>query len=133
MFASASARPPVNRGRDDGEGSAASVMLAGRTSNCGDHATLRLPGICSPDFSASRNGFCVVLVAAVPLEVRQRATHDRVGDRAAQRSWDEAPGINAQVELDARAIALERLESPFASKVAEVSAAVLAGDPVRFV
>src|SRR4051812_45495126 len=60
----------------------------------------------------------------VTLEVGQRPPHDGVGDQRAHRSGDEAAGIDAQVELHARAPAVERLEAPLAVEGAEVAAEV---------
>ena len=65
----------------------------------------------------------------VALEVSQGAAHDGVGDRGAQRAWDEAAGVDPQVQLGVGAAVVARLEPPFAGEVAEVAIEVLAGDP----
>src|SRR5215213_3979361 len=65
------------------------------------------------------------------LEIAQRAAHHGVGDGAPQRSGHEAAGVDAQVQLDARAPVALVLEAPLAREVAEVAAEVLAAEPAR--
>src|SRR4051812_3236162 len=69
----------------------------------------------------------------VRLEVAERAAHHGVRDRGADDARHEAAGIDAQVELGARATVADRLEAPLAGEVAEVAADVLAAHAMRLV
>src|SRR5215210_1286603 len=65
------------------------------------------------------------------LQILQGAAHHGVGDRRADRAGHEAAGIDAQVQLGARALAAEVYEAPLAREVPEVAAEVLAAEPAR--
>src|SRR3954468_15729004 len=73
------------------------------------------------------------LLLDVALEVAQGATHHGVRERGTHRAWNEAAGVDPQVELGVGAAVPARLEPPFAGEVAEIAAEVLAGHPPRLV
>jgi NAD(P)-dependent dehydrogenase (short-subunit alcohol dehydrogenase family) len=84
-----------------------------------------------PSTAQPLRALCLAL--DVPLEVAQSASHDGVRYGGPHRPRDEAPGVDAQVELDVRAAATGRLEAPLAAEVAEVTTEVFAGEAVRLV